>query len=64
MVQMNLFAKQKWRHGCREQMLWTPSGEWGGGVDWESRVGIHALLCIEQLTNENGAQGALLNALR
>ena len=44
-------------------MVWTPSGEWGGGVDWEIRVDIHALLRIEQVNNKNEAQGPLLNAL-
>ena len=52
MVQMNLFAKQKWRRRCREQ-TYGPRGERGGGMNWKIGIDIYTLLCIKQITNEN-----------
>ena len=46
-VQMNLFAKQKYRH--REQTY--RHGE--GGINWEHGTDIGTLLRIKQIANEN-----------
>ena len=32
MMQMNLFAKQKWRHRCGKK-IWTPRGKIGDGMN-------------------------------
>ena len=47
MVQMNLFAKQKQRHTCREKTIWTPKEETGGGMNWEIGIYIHTVICIK-----------------
>ena len=47
MVQMNLFAKQKQRHTCREKNIRTPREEMGGGMNWEIGIDIHTLICIK-----------------
>ena len=51
---MNLFARQKWRHRCREQMYGHQGGEstvegWGGGggMNWEIGIDIYTLICIK-----------------
>ena len=49
---MNLFAKQKQRHRCREQTYGYQGGK-GGGMNWEIGIDIYTLLCIKQITNEN-----------
>ena len=51
MVQMNLFAKQKFRHRCREQIYEYQGGR--GGINWKIGIDIYILLCIKQITNEN-----------
>ena len=47
MIQMNLSAKQKWKHRRRE---WT-YGYWGGGrengMNWEIGIEIYTLVCIK-----------------
>ena len=46
MVQMNLLAKQKCRHRCREQMY----GHQGGKGGWDELgigIDIYTLLCIK-----------------
>ena len=54
MVQINLFAKQKLRHRCREQTYRCQGGKRGrGGMNWEIGTDTHTLLCIKQVTNEN-----------
>ena len=53
MVQMNLFAKQKYRHRYREQTYGYQGGEGADGMNWEIRIDIYTLLCIKQITNEN-----------
>ena len=40
MVQMNLLAKQKCRHRCREQMYGHQGGR-EGGMNWEVGIGIN-----------------------
>ena len=32
---------------------WTPQGETGGGMNWETETDVYTLLCIKQATNEN-----------
>ena len=49
---MNLSAKQKQRQRCREQIMNTKGGNWGG-MNWEIGTDIYTLQCIEQKTNEN-----------
>ena len=46
MVQMILFAKQKERHGCREQMCVHQKGEEESGMDWKIGADIKALLML------------------
>ena len=53
MVQMNLFAKQKYRHRCREQTYGYQGGKGGGGMNWDIRIDTYTLLCIKQITNED-----------
>ena len=55
MVQMNRFARQKWRHRCREQTYGTKGGKWrrggGGGVmNWEIGIDMYTLMCIKWMT--------------
>ena len=40
-VQMNLFAKQKQRHRCREQTYGHQGGKEGGRRNWEIGVDIY-----------------------
>ena len=51
---MILFAKQKQRHRCREQMYGSQGGR-RGGRNWEIGSDTYTLLilCIKQITNEN-----------
>ena len=55
MVQMNWFAGQKLRHRCREQTYGHQVGkQWGGGdgvMNWEIRIDMYTLMCIELMTN-------------
>ena len=57
MVQMNRFARQKWRHRCREQMYGHEGGKWRGGwgavMNWEIGIDIYTLICIKWITNKN-----------
>ena len=64
MLKMNLFAKQKQRHRCREQTYGYQGGK-GGGMNWEIGIDIYTLLCIKQITNENllYSTGNSINAL-
>ena len=53
MVQINLFAKQRYRHICREQMYGYQAGkEWVGQI---GRLGltIYTLLCVEWMADED-----------
>ena len=52
MIQMNVFAKQKERHRCREQTYGHQGGK-EGWMNWEIGIDIYTLLCIKQITNEN-----------
>ena len=52
MVEMNLSAKQKWRHKHREQSHGYQGGR-GGGRNWEIGIDIDTLLCIKEIANEN-----------
>ena len=51
MVQMNWFARQKYRHRCREQMYGHHGGKavgGGGGVmNWEIGIDMYTLICIK-----------------
>ena len=47
MVEINLFAKQKQRHRCREQTYGYQGGEGEGGMNWEIETDIYTLLCIK-----------------
>ena len=55
MVQMNRFAVQKLRYRCREQTYGHQVGkQWGGGdgvMNWEIRIDMYTLMCIELMTN-------------
>ena len=58
MVQMNLFAGQKLRHRCREQMYghqgWkTWWGGDGGVLNWVIGTDMYTLMCIKLMTNKN-----------
>ena len=57
MVQMNWFAGQKLRHGCREQTSGHQGGKVGGGgggvMNWEIGTDTYTLICIKWLTNKN-----------
>ena len=46
MVQMNLFAKQKERHRCKNKLMDTKGGR-RGGMNWEIEIDVYALLCIK-----------------
>ena len=56
---MNLFARQKQRHRCREQTYGHQGGkaarDGGGGsvMNWEIGIDIYTLICIKQITNKN-----------
>ena len=56
MVQMNRFAGQKLRHGCREQTYGLQGGKWwwwGGGVmNWAIGIDICTLICIKWITSK------------
>ena len=52
MVQMNLLAKQKYRHRCRRQTLVTKRGR-AGRMNWETGIDIHTLLHLKHITNGN-----------
>ena len=54
MVQMILFAKQKFRHRCREQTYGHQGGGRRGGMNWEIGINIYTLLIlhIKYITNE------------
>ena len=43
MVKMILFAKQKWRHRCREQMYRYHGGKGGNGMKWEISVNMYSI---------------------
>ena len=47
MIQMNLFTKQKQTHRLREGTY----GYWGkglqGGIDWDFRIDMYTLLCLQ-----------------
>ena len=54
MVQMNLFARQKYRHRRREQTYGHQGGKSGcrgvgrgGGMNWEIGIDIYTLICIK-----------------
>ena len=47
MIQMNLFAKQKQRHRCREQMYRYQGGDGGDEVNWEIGIDMYTQLCIK-----------------
>ena len=51
MVQMNRFAGQKWRHGCRKQTYGHQRGKagggGGGGMNWEVGIDMYTLICIK-----------------
>ena len=53
MLQMNLFAKWKYRHRHREQTYGHQGGKVRGGMNWETGIDIYKLLCIKEITNEN-----------
>ena len=58
MVQMNLFARQKYRYRRREQMYGHQGGKearMGGGdvMNWEMGIDIYMLICIKWITNRN-----------
>ena len=46
MVQLNLLAKQKYRHRCRERTYGYQGGR-EGGMNGEIGVDIYTLLCIK-----------------
>ena len=51
-VQMNRFARQKWRHRCREQLYGHQGGKaggggGGGGINWEIGIDIYPVICIK-----------------
>ena len=51
MVQMNVLAKQKHSHSCREQTYVYHCGK-RSGMNWEIQMDIYTL-CRNQITNEN-----------
>ena len=52
---MILFAKQKWRHRCREQTHGPPEEEGVGGLNSETGIDACPLLSV---TNENLLHGS------
>ena len=57
---MNQFARQKWRHRCREQTCGhqgEKAGQGvgavgsGGGMNWVIRIDMYTLMCIKLMTN-------------
>ena len=57
MVQVNQFARQKWRHRCREQTYGHQGGKaagggGGGGMNWEIGIDMYILICIKWMTNK------------
>ena len=58
MVQMNRFAGQKLRHGCREQTYGHKGGKTAGGgvsgvMNWAIGIEIYTLMCIKWMINKN-----------
>ena len=58
MVQMNLFARQRLRHRCREQTYGHQAGKarggGGGGVrNWAIGIDMYTLMFIKLITNKN-----------
>ena len=49
---MNLFAKQKQRHRCKEHTHVHQGGE-TVGINRKLEIDIYTLLCLKQVTNEN-----------
>ena len=52
MVEMILFAKQKWRNKTQRTNVWIPSRGWeNDGRSWETGIAIHTILivCTKQL---------------
>ena len=45
-VQMNLFTKQEWSHGCRKQS-YGYQGIRGGRINWDIGTDIYTLLYIK-----------------
>ena len=43
MVKMILFAKQKWRQRCREQMYRYHGGKGGNGMKWEIAINMYSV---------------------
>ena len=43
MVKMILFAKQKWRHRCREQTCRYHGGKGGNGKKWETAINTYTV---------------------
>ena len=58
MVQMNLFAGQKWDKDVENKRMDT-KGESGGvvggdgGMNWEIGIDMYTLICIKQISNKN-----------
>ena len=43
MVKRILFAKQKWRQRCREQMYRYHGGKGGNGMKWEIAINMYSV---------------------
>ena len=54
MVQTNQFARQKYRHRCREQMYGHQGGKVVGVCVMNGEIGIdiYTLICIKWITNK------------
>ena len=65
MVQMNLFAKQKQSHRCREQTYGYQRGKVEKGKTEEAGISIYTLMYIKQIINQDLLYntGILLNTL-
>ena len=48
---MNLLARQKQRHRCREQMYGHQGGKRGGGMNWEFGIDIYTLTNMYKIDN-------------
>ena len=44
MAQMNWFARQKYRHRCREQTYGHQGGKGEGGINWEIGIDINTTI--------------------
>ena len=54
MVQMNRFARQKYRHRCREQTYEHQGGKAGWWwMNWEIGIDIYTPIFIKLITNKN-----------